>query len=177
VTSRALPFERCDLGEVLQGVIADLELMIEQQRAEVKIGPLPTIDADALQMRQLFQNLISNALKFHHPQSAPIVEISGRILDAAEHLIPGAPLGSKVCEIIVQDNGIGFDAKFADQIFVVFQRLHTRVEFEGTGIGLAVCRKITDRHGGSIVAKSSEGHGATFIVTLPVKQLSQEAHE
>ena len=78
---------------------------------------------------------------------------------------------------MVRDNGIGFDAQFAEQIFVVFQRLHSRTEYEGTGIGLAVCRKITDRHGGTIVAKSAEGQGATFIVTLPVTQPSPQAHE
>ena len=87
-----------------------------------------------------------------------------------ERVIPGAAAGDQVCEIQVVDNGIGFDAQFAEQIFVVFQRLHSREEYEGTGIGLAVCRKITDRHGGSIVAKSEPGQGAKFIITLPVHQ-------
>jgi light-regulated signal transduction histidine kinase (bacteriophytochrome) len=143
ITSRAQPFERCDLAEIVRAVLSDLEVAIEQSGAEVEVGALPTIDADCVQMRQLFQNLISNGLKFHRPGE---------------------------CRLTVQDNGIGFDDKFAEQIFVVFQRLHSRTEYEGTGIGLAVCRKITDRHGGTIVAKSSDGQGATFIVTLPVTQ-------
>jgi light-regulated signal transduction histidine kinase (bacteriophytochrome) len=174
VTSRAQPFERCNLREIVQAVLSDLEVAIEQQRAKVEIGLLPQIDADPVQMRQLFQNLIANALKFQRPGETPEISISGKVFGSTEQLPTG---GNQLCQIMVQDNGIGFDEKFADQIFVVFQRLHSRSEYEGTGIGLAVCRKITDRHGGSIVAKSSPGQGATFIVTLPVRQLSHEAHE
>ncbi len=177
VTSRAQPFERCDLGEIAAQVLSDLEVAVEQNNARVEVGALPAIDADPLQMRQLFQNLIANAIKFHRPGEAPGVSISGRIFTLPEHLISGAAAGDEVCEIRVQDNGIGFDEKFADQIFVVFQRLHGREQYEGTGIGLAVCRKITDRHGGSILAKSAEGQGAAFNITLPVKQPSTPAHE
>ena len=136
----------------------------------MEVGALPMIDADPLQMRQLFQNLIANALKFQRDGEVPEVVISGRIFDVAEHLVPGAAPGDQVCQIRVADNGIGFEAKFAEQIFVIFQRLHTRDEYSGTGIGLAVCRKITDRHGGTIMAKSAQGQGASFIITLPVKQ-------
>jgi PAS domain S-box-containing protein len=174
VTSRAQPFERCDLAEIVSAVLSDLEVAIEQSGASVDVQPLPTIAADPVQMRQLFQNLIANALKFHVPGEAPRVSISGRIF-TPDGTAPGA--GGQLCEITVQDHGIGFEEQFADQIFVVFQRLHSRSEYEGTGIGLAVCRKITDRHGGSIVAKSTAGHGATFIVTLPVDQIANEAHE
>ena len=173
VTSRALPFEECPLRGIVRAVLLDLEVAIEQKTAEIEIGWLPVIEADALQMRQLFQNLISNALKFNRQGVRPWVSISGRILDEQEGGISGLP----TCEIVVQDNGIGFEAQFAEQIFVVFQRLHSRSEYEGTGIGLALCRKITDRHGGTIVAKSGEGKGATFIVTLPVRQTSKQAHE
>ncbi len=173
VTSRALPFEECPLRGIVRAVLLDLEVAIEQKNAEVEVGWLPVIEADALQMRQLFQNLISNALKFNRAATRPWVSISGRILDSQEDSLPGVP----TCEIVVQDNGIGFDPQFAEQIFVVFQRLHSRSEYEGTGIGLALCRKITDRHGGTIVAKSGEGKGATFIVTLPVRQTSKQAHE
>jgi light-regulated signal transduction histidine kinase (bacteriophytochrome) len=105
------------------------------------------------------------------------VEISSRTFEAPDNSLPGAKSGERVCEISVRDHGIGFEPKFADQIFVVFQRLHNRAEYEGTGIGLAVCRKITDRHGGRIVAHSSPGEGATFVVTLPVKQPAVEIHE
>ncbi|MDB6171798.1 MAG: Multi-sensor signal transduction histidine kinase [Chthoniobacteraceae bacterium] len=165
VTSRAQPFERCDLNAVVREVLSDLEVAIEQKAARVQAGPLPVIDADPVQMRQLFQNLISNALKFQGPGETPKVEV-----DAQES-------GEEMCQITIKDNGIGFGPQFAEQIFVVFQRLHSRSEYEGTGIGLAVCRKITDRHGGTIVAKSTEGHGATFIVTLPLRQPSHQTHE
>jgi PAS domain S-box-containing protein len=177
VTSRAQPFEPCDLNQIVAEVLTDLEVAIENQNGRIESEPLPTIDADPLQMRQLFQNLISNALKFHTPGEPPVVQISARILDTAESALPGGRLGEQACEITIRDYGIGFEQKFADQIFVVFQRLHSRAEYEGTGIGLAVCRKITDRHGGQIVAHSSPGQGATFIVTLPVKQPSAETNE
>ncbi len=177
VTSRALPFEACVLGEIVTAVLTDLEVAISDKNARVEVGALPEVRGDPMQMRQLFQNLISNALKFQPPGKVPLVRISSRVFVPAERIISGAPPGDEVCEIRVQDNGIGFDAGFAEQIFVVFQRLHTRSEFDGTGIGLAVCRKITDRHGGTIVAKSAEGEGAVFIVTLPIKQPSDAAHE
>ncbi len=177
ITSRALPFEKCNLAEVVRAVLSDLEIMIEQKNAVVEVGDLPTIEADPVQMRQLFQNLISNALKFQKPGEKAEVIIEGRIYQMKERNIPGAAPGQEICKIVIRDNGIGFDPKFGDQIFVVFQRLHSRDEYEGTGIGLAVCRKITDRHGGSIVAKSAEGQGAAFIVTLPVTQQSPQANE
>ena len=177
IASRAQPFTPCLLGKIVADVLTDLEVRIEEKNARIEVAELPTIDADPLQMRQLFQNLIVNALKFQKPGVAPVVTISCEIETAAGSEIPGAPRGSKICRISVRDNGIGFDQKFADQIFVVFQRLHTRLEYEGTGIGLAVCRKITDRHGGAIVAKGAEGEGATFTVTLPMKQPSTPAHD
>jgi signal transduction histidine kinase len=115
------------------------------------------VEADATQMRQLFQNLINNALKFHKPDEAPVV----RVRSTSNH---------GLCQIHVEDNGIGFDEKYLDRIFNPFQRLHHRGEYEGTGMGLAICRKIVERHGGSITARSAPGQGATFIVTLPLKQ-------
>jgi light-regulated signal transduction histidine kinase (bacteriophytochrome) len=177
VTSRAQPFEECDLNEIVRAVLSDLEIVIEQNGAEVEVHELPTIQADPVQMRQLFQNLISNALKFQRPGDLPRVIVEGRLFQMKERKSPGAAAGEQICKIVVRDNGIGFDSKFAEQIFVVFQRLHGRGEYEGTGIGLAICRKITDRHGGTIVAKSAEGQGAAFIVTLPVTQTSPQAHE
>lgn len=177
VTSRALPFETCALSEIVRGVVSDLEVTIEQKNARVEVGVLPVIKGDPVQMRQLFQNLISNALKFQRPGETPSVSVTAKVFAPPERIIPGAAPGEEVCEIRVRDNGIGFDAAFAEQVFIVFQRLHTRSEYEGTGIGLAVCRKITDRHGGTVVAKSAEGEGATFIVTLPLKQPSDAAHE
>ncbi len=174
VTSRAQPFVQVDLGQVVQGVLSDLEVRIEQDAAKIEVGPLPTIDADPVQMRQLFQNLLSNALKFHKPGQPPEVTISARVLPAPEQaLSPGTGQGEELCQIVVADNGIGFEEQYVEQVFTLFQRLHSRQEYEGTGIGLAVCRKIAHRHGGSIVAKSEKGQGATFIIKLPVKQITK----
>ena len=176
VTSKAQPFERVDLRKIVEDVVSDLEVRIEQTGARIEIGRLPTVDADAGQMRQLLQNLISNALKFQAAPTKPVVIVSAKVLDNADGL-PGAMPGEEICQIMVRDNGIGFDERYLDRIFQVFQRLHSRSEYEGTGIGLAVCRKIADRHGGAISAKSAEGQGATFIVTLPVKQRNSETNE
>ena len=177
VTSHAKPFEECDMAEIVRAVISDLEVAIEQADAAITVGPLPRIQADPAQMRQLFQNLISNALKFRRPDRQPRITITGRVLDTQNLFSAGLAPAMQVCEIRVQDNGIGFDPKFSEQIFVIFQRLHARDEYEGTGVGLALCRKITDRHNGTIVAKAEDGQGATLIVTLPVQQHSDEVHE
>ena len=177
ITSRALPFEECDLPAIALAVLGDLEVAIEQKNARVEIGKLPVIQGDPVQMQQLFLNLISNALKFQRPGETPVVTVSSRVFTPTEPLVTGSTAGGPVCEITVHDNGIGFDACFAEQIFIVFQRLHTRTEYEGTGIGLAVCRKITDRHGGTIVAHSETSGGATFTITLPVKQPTTATHE
>lgn len=171
VTSNAHPFVELDLAEVVKGVLSDLEVRIEQTGAQLELGNLPKIEADALQMRQLFQNLIANALKFSKAGETPKVVVAAKILPVQEPTFIGANVEQEVCRVVVQDNGIGFDQKYSDRIFALFQRLHSREEYEGTGIGLAVCRKILDRHGGSIMAKSVPGEGSTFIVTLPVKQI------
>lgn len=165
VTTKANPFSQVSLNQVLTQVCSDLEVQIERTGGKVHIGNLPNIEADATQMHQLFQNLISNALKFHSVGQPPIVKISAIVLETS----PLTPQGS-ACEISLSDNGIGFDQKYVDRIFTIFQRLHGRHEYEGTGIGLAVCRKIVDRHGGFITAKSDPNKGATFIITLPIKQ-------
>jgi signal transduction histidine kinase len=131
------------------------------------LGDLPVIDAEPLQMRQLFQNLIGNALKFRRPDVAPVVKIQAKIvLGVLPQAAPDSPT-QKLCELTVSDNGIGFEEKYLDRIFNVFQRLHTRNEYEGTGMGLAIARKIALYHGGAITAKSAPDQGATFIVTLP----------
>src|SRR6185503_10059297 len=118
--------------------------------------------------RQLLQNLIGNALKFQRKGEPPVVRVSAEIIegpDAAGRVRPGG-----TCRLSVADNGIGFDEKYLDRVFTIFQRLHARGEYEGTGMGLAICRKIAERHGGSITARSQPGQGATFIVTLPMQQ-------
>jgi PAS domain S-box-containing protein len=160
VTSQASPFLPVDLAQVARGVLSDLEVRIAETGALVEVGDLPTIDADALQMRQLLQNLIGNALKFHQKGKPPGVRVYA---EGAGH----GPNADGMFRLIVKDNGIGFDEKYLDRIFAVFQRLHGRTEFEGTGIGLAICRKIAQRHGGDITAVSTPGHGASFLVTLP----------
>jgi light-regulated signal transduction histidine kinase (bacteriophytochrome) len=164
VTTRAQPFEQVNLTQVTQEVLSDLEVLVQQTRGCVEVGHLPTIKADPLQMRQLLQNLIGNALKFHQPQTPPIVKIYSQTTMTQA--------GVEFCQIIVEDNGIGFDEKYIERIFSVFQRLHGRNEYEGTGIGLAICRKIAERHHGSITAKSKLGQGASFIVTLPMDSFS-----
>jgi light-regulated signal transduction histidine kinase (bacteriophytochrome) len=156
------PFQVVDLTMLCKEVLGDLEVRIERTGAKIEVGDLPMVDADPMQMRQMFQNLIGNALKFQPPGNIPIVRISGRTITT--------PAGRSCAEINIQDNGIGFDEKYVDRMFAVFQRLHGRTEYEGTGVGLAVCRRITDRHGGTITAHSKPGEGATFIVTLPSVQ-------
>jgi light-regulated signal transduction histidine kinase (bacteriophytochrome) len=167
VTTKARPFVQVDLAEVAREVVNDLEGRIEQVKGRVEVGTLPIIDAEALQMRQLLQNLIGNALKFRRPEAPPVVKVAAEIITGppAEG---DAGMAKKLCQLTVSDNGIGFDEKYLDRIFTVFQRLHTRNEYEGTGMGLAIARKIALFHHGEITAKSKPGEGATFIVTLPV---------
>lgn len=160
VTTRAQPFSWVSLEQVTQEVLSDLEVLIQQTRGRVEVGNLPTIQADPLQIRQLMQNLIGNALKFHRKQEPPMVKIYSQPIRGDD--------GTEFCQIIVEDNGIGFDEKYLDRIFNVFQRLHSRSEYEGTGIGLAICRKIAERHHGSITASSTPGQGARFTITLPI---------
>jgi two-component system sensor kinase FixL len=172
------PFMPVNLQTVTKEVLGDLEVRIEKSGATVEVGDLGTIDADPLQMRQLFLNLISNALKFQAPGSVPLVNVTSRKIPREEAAALG-PLrngvAEELCEIRIKDNGIGFDEVYLDKIFAVFQRLHGRSEYEGTGVGLAVCRRIADRHGGTIIARSKPGQGALFIVTLPVHQTKPEA--
>jgi light-regulated signal transduction histidine kinase (bacteriophytochrome) len=156
VTTQAKPFDKVDLSETLKEVIDDFQFRIKETKGRLEIGELPTIEADPTQMRQLLQNLIDNCLKFHKQEEPPTVKVHGKIV-------------GKNYKLFVEDNGIGFDEKHRERIFTIFQRLHGRLEYEGTGIGLAVCRKIMERHGGEITAKSKPGHGSTFIITLPLK--------
>lgn len=170
IVTRAQPFARCALSEVVHGVLGDLEERVSSLHAKVVVDNLPSIDADPTQMRQLFQNLISNALKFQRPGVKPEVWVKGSAILNMNAQLPTSPHAAPLVEIRIEDNGIGFENRFAEQIFGAFKRLHTRDEFEGSGIGLSVCRKITDRHHGKIVASSEEGKGTTFIVTLPIHQ-------
>jgi PAS domain S-box-containing protein len=178
LTVKQQPLVRVDLPRLAREAVTDLEGRIQQTGGHVEVGNLPTVEADPAQMRQLFLNLISNGLKFHQPGKPPVVTVEGRILPDPDRPLVGFGQGGALCEISVRDNGIGFDEKYLDRIFEVFQRLHAPGEYEGTGIGLAICRKIVERHSGCVTAKSSPGQGAAFIVTLPVRQPSREkGHE
>lgn len=181
VSSKAQPFQPVDINKITKEVVSDLEIRIEQTRGIVEIGDLPIIEADPVQMRQLLQNLIGNALKFHRPDDNPVIKIysDAPSMTGGSLLIDGKEIqtignSNQVCKIIIRDNGIGFEEKYLDKIFTVFQRLHGRGEYEGSGIGLAVCRKIVERHGGTITAQSEPNQGATFLVTLPLAQTDME---
>jgi len=155
VTTRESAFEPVDLSVIAREVMADLDLRIAEVGGRVELGDLPAIEADALQMRQLLQNLLDNALKFRHPERPPEVKVSTREADGSLRLS-------------VEDNGIGLDERFADRIFTIFQRLHARDEYDGTGVGLAICQKIVERHKGTLTVASTPGNGATFVATLPL---------
>jgi signal transduction histidine kinase/CHASE3 domain sensor protein len=162
-------FTRVDPTTVVNEVVDDIEGQILREKAKVGVKPIAQINADRGQIRRLFQNLISNAIKFHKPGALPVVEISGSIISAAE---AEKEFGFQLIEnsyvrIVVKDNGIGFDEKYADKIFNIFQRLQGRAEYEGTGIGLAICRKIMMNHRGYIRAKSIPNQGSEFILIFP----------
>jgi PAS domain S-box-containing protein len=165
VTTMARPFAPVDLGQIAREVMSDLQVAVEQAGAKIALGDLPVIQADATQMRQLLQNLLSNALKFRCEGRPSRIRVTG-LLYTPEHAEHGMG-AARLCEITVADNGIGFSQQYADRIFGIFQRLHGRGEYPGTGIGLATCRKILERHGGTITASGRPGQGATFICTLP----------
>ncbi len=155
IATRGQDFQPVDLGQTLDLVMSDLELRLADTRGRVEVeGALPTIKADPLQMHQLLLNLVGNALKFVRPGVPPYVEVIAE------------DLGAQV-RLTVQDNGVGFEQKYADRIFAPFQRLHGRTEYEGTGMGLAIVRRIVERHGGTITAESTPGEGSRFVVTLP----------
>ncbi|HUM69537.1 MAG TPA: PAS domain S-box protein [Chloroflexota bacterium] len=162
VQTQDRPFEQVNLTAVLHAVLSDLEVQIERVNGRVTTQPLPIIEADATQMRQLFQNLISNALKFHRPGAPPEVDVRGERVEGN---------GRDMLEIRVSDNGIGFEPQDSERIFGVFHRLHGRGEYEGSGLGLAICRQIVLRHFGHMTAQGAPNNGAVFVVQLPFAQL------
>jgi signal transduction histidine kinase len=169
VTTDAKGFQKVSLSKVLTEVMSDLQIRIEETEAKIEFSDLPTIDCEAMQMRQLLQNLLGNALKFRKPGVLPVIRVSAQVVESSpDHVdIPHVVL-------TIADNGIGFDNQFKDQIFTIFQRLHSRNDYEGTGIGLATVRKIVERHGGTINADGQLNIGATFSVTLPLEQGSKD---
>jgi signal transduction histidine kinase len=156
VATGAREFEPVDLGRVTAEVLSDLEESVQSTGAVVRVGPLPTINADPSQMRQLLQNLISNSLKFTREGVTPEIDIEATVHDGC-------------MKLVVRDNGIGFDSRYGRRIFRVFERLHGRSAYPGTGIGLALCRKIAERHGGTVVAEAVPDRGATFTVIMQVE--------
>lgn len=164
-------FELVDLNKVLHNVLNDFELLIEEKSVVITIDTLPIIEANPLQLNQLFYNLINNSLKFSEPGRRPEISVTHTTLTKDEvSRIDGLQPELSYCSISFRDNGIGFDQQYAEQIFTIFQRLHTRQAYTGTGIGLALCKKIILNHHGSIRATSEPGKGATFSVLLPLRQ-------
>lgn len=165
VTTRQKAFEQVDLNELADRVKEDLEFAIENTGAQVVVDDLPSVQADELQLGQVFANLISNSLKFRSQTETPVIRIT------CDHIESHQDQREWV-RLTFADNGIGFDVKYKDRIFNLFQRLHGRDEYSGTGIGLALCRKIVERHGGMIDVQAKLGEGAIFIIDLPVTQVN-----
>jgi PAS domain S-box-containing protein len=176
VTTKSLPFTEVNLDVVAREVLVDLEERIAEAHATVDLGDLPTLQADPLQIRQLLQNLLGNALKFRKPGEPARVEVAARLLGPSDGPTGKVSPGGW-CELAVTDHGIGFEPEYADRIFQVFQRLHGRGQFEGTGVGLAISKKIVERHGGTIEAQGRPGDGATFVVCLPLRQEPAPSHD
>ncbi|MES2701195.1 MAG: ATP-binding protein [Bacteroidota bacterium] len=163
-----LLFKKTNIRHIIGDIERDLEFSIHEKNAVINVAEMPVIDAIPGQVRQVFQNLISNSLKFSKAGEPPVINISSELFeeDSIAH-----------CRIIVSDNGIGFNEKYLGKIFTIFQRLNDQQAYAGTGIGLAIVKKIVEKHNGSITARSREEEGATFIITLPVVQASMAGAE
>ena len=176
VTTRARPFEPVDLNEIVDNVTTDLAMQISDVDGTVDVDDLPRLAADPTQMRQLLQNLISNGLKFHRDNVPPVVSVQGEVVprDETREMSPDAEADA-LCRLIVEDNGIGFDPKYADRIFSPFKRLHGRSEYTGTGMGLAICNRIVERHHGDISVRSAPDEGTTFTILLPIEHAEEDS--
>ncbi len=163
VTSDHGRFERVDLAVILKNVLDDLSIQIEQAGAVIRASSLPVIEAYSLQMRQLFQNLLSNSLKYRHTEKRLEISVEAERLD-------NQPDGIDKYRITVEDNGVGFEMEHSERIFNIFEQLPQDGEYQGTGIGLSICRTIVEHHNGSITAEGTPGHGAKFIITLPMRR-------
>jgi light-regulated signal transduction histidine kinase (bacteriophytochrome) len=159
INKEEIKFTAVDLNAIAYDAVQDFEMSIEEKGAELNIHSLPTITGDARMMRQLFENIISNSLKYSKASEPPVIDIS-------------CQQKGGFYELTFKDNGIGFNQQYLTQMFTLFQRLHDRKTYEGTGLGLAICRKIVDVHGGEIRAEGKEGEGAVFYVSLPINQVS-----
>lgn len=164
-----------DLNELLRDVLGDLEVPLQEKKGTVATDKLPAVEGSDTGLHQLFQNILSNSIKFASPDRPLEIRITGETLTGVEARVPSEKRAQeKYLRIRVQDNGIGFDPAYADRIFLIFQRLHGVSEYKGTGIGLAICKKITDAHQGFISAEGEPGKGAAFIITLPLRQLRED---
>jgi PAS domain S-box-containing protein len=185
LTSANISFKKVNIEDVVKQVLSDIEVLVKNSKASIQIDEMPEIEANAGQLGLLFQNIISNAIKFAKPDATPHIHIHASIIRGDE--LPEDYLkirrhnssvlknprfweNERFCRIFIDDNGIGFDEVYLEKIFTLFQRLHSKSEYEGTGIGLAVCKKVVDIHHGMITAKSNPGEGSVFIITLPVSQ-------
>lgn len=166
LSSKVIP-QKTDLNIVIQEVISDFDYLIEQKKAVITVDELPVIDSISSQLRQVFQNLLGNSLKFSGKVETPHIHISSQFIKTKDFDAAVDPEG-QFCKITVTDNGIGFDEVYLDRIFVIFQSLNDRRTYEGTGIGLAISKKIIENHNGMITAKSQLGKGASFIMILPI---------
>jgi light-regulated signal transduction histidine kinase (bacteriophytochrome) len=169
MTRSSRAYVPCDLNIIMQEVASDQELKIEETHTAIDKTGLPVIDAVPSEMRQLFNNLISNSLKFRRKDVTPVIRISAMVMGDTEKMKYGFALDRRFYQIDLADNGIGFEQEYAEKIFQIFQRLHGKAEYPGAGIGLAICKKIVDNHEGNIYA-SSNGNGSTFSILLPQKQ-------
>jgi signal transduction histidine kinase len=161
-------FVEVDLNHIFENVKTDFDLLIEQKNARINHSGLPVIKGIPLQLHQLFTNLVSNSLKF--ADKPPVIEMTYKIVPGREVTHYALHPDHNYAEILFKDNGIGFDEKYADQIFVIFHRLNDRNAYSGTGIGLALCKKIVENHNGFITATGAPGQGASFTIYLPVYQ-------
>jgi signal transduction histidine kinase len=162
-------YKSTDINVILNELLADLEILIAEKSATIHIDKFPEMDVVPGQIRQLFQNILSNALKFSKKNVAPFININVACTAEQEHEGPEAENGN-YCRISITDNGIGFNEIYKEKIFTMFQRLHSKEAFEGTGIGLAIVKKIVEKHNGIITVSSREGEGTTFTLVLPIRQ-------
>ena len=166
ISTKEKAYTRVNLNKIARAVLSDLEVRLEETGGKVNLGELPTIEADPVHMRQLLQNLIGNALKFARPEASPVVTVTAEVVPTPGHEAEGATS----MRLAVADNGIGIEPRYHERIFGIFERRHGRGKYEGTGVGLAVCRKIVEQHHGSIQVSSVVGEGTTFTIMLPTKQ-------
>ncbi len=169
ITSSKDSKENADLNELLNEVVLEMDLLIQEKNAVVIVEKLPKLFVNKSLMKRLFQNLISNSIKYSQKSLAPVIRITSRLEAGYELGGTTKSLRNKFYRIYVQDNGLGFDQQYAEQVFTMFKRLHINPEFEGTGIGLAICKKIVEEHQGFISAKSVVNEGTTFTISLPVE--------